>query len=523
MARTKKDLAPNNDTHTEPETRPVSWWEKQEAGTEKPAAAGPEPRSAPGRMHIPIHLVRSSDLNPRKHFDEDGLKSLADSIRQHGLLQPLVVRPAPGDAGGYLIVAGERRWRACVQIGMAAVPALVRNDLDDRKHLELALVENLDRRDIDPLDEAAGYLKLQEMGRTQAQIAEAVNRSQPAVANAIRLMSLDPTTQDLIRSGQLTVSHGIALCQHRKYPDIERALAALTVSLGLSSKEIAQPLARMTTTLRSLLQSKGAVKLMYGSSGHTPFLESVCQQCPFDAFVPAPKSNEWAGHMCCNPAHYAELVTAEEARKAAENEQRIAAAMEERAAAGETAEIPTLDQIDHRHCEVWHPYNTPEACKTGECPCHSHALGSDGNVRDICTDAERFRRLQLAEREAEEKERLKKWQDATQALTVAVESSVEHDSGSQAAVVAAYACAQDWGTAKQVAEDLLSHHLGSIETAAQQFSNMRPTTALRIAAETILRGQLRRRMQGSNYQIDLLGWYEERVGLDGPDDKKEKN
>ncbi len=164
---------------------------------------------------IAITAVRPSGLNPRRHFDEGGLQELADSIREHGILEPIVARY---NDGWHEIICGERRWRAAQIAGLTEVPVRVLDDVDDRKALELALVENLVRRDIDPIEEAEGYRQLQEMGYKVGQIAEKVNRSQEAVSNAMRLLKLPEEVREHISSGKLSPSHGKALAGFVEYP-----------------------------------------------------------------------------------------------------------------------------------------------------------------------------------------------------------------------------------------------------------------------------------------------------------------
>lgn len=146
---------------------------------------------------------------PRSDFDEESLAALAESIKQHGVLQPLLVRPL--ETGGYQIVAGERRWRAARMAGLEEVPVLIRN-LDDRRTMELALVENLQRENLNPVEEAQGYRELMDnYGYTQEQVARIVGRSRPAVANALRILTLDEQTLKLVRDGEISAGHAKVL------------------------------------------------------------------------------------------------------------------------------------------------------------------------------------------------------------------------------------------------------------------------------------------------------------------------
>lgn len=171
---------------------------------------------------------------PRKIFDDDALAELAESIRQHGVLQPILVRPVP--SGGYRIVAGERRWRASRLAGRTTIPAVVRN-LSDLEAMTIALIENLQREDLDPIEEAEGYQKLMDAsGYTQEEISKSVGRSRPAVSNALRLLSLPPEVQTYVRSGALSTGHAKAILS---LPDSGSriSMAKKVVDEGLTVRE----------------------------------------------------------------------------------------------------------------------------------------------------------------------------------------------------------------------------------------------------------------------------------------------
>ena len=162
-----------------------------------------------GVLQLPLSQVESCASQPRKQFDADALSDLADSIRQHGIIQPLTVRKL--QSGYYQIIAGERRWRAARMAGLTQVPAVV-IEADDRKAMELAMIENLQREDLNPMEEAQGYKVLMEQySMTQEETAEAVGKSRSAVANSLRLLNLSPTLQELVEFGKLSSGHGRAL------------------------------------------------------------------------------------------------------------------------------------------------------------------------------------------------------------------------------------------------------------------------------------------------------------------------
>ena len=162
-----------------------------------------------GSVTLPISQVEPGLNQPRKHFDEEALAELSESIRQHGVLQPLTVRRLA--SGYYQIIAGERRWRAARMAGLTEVPAMI-IEADDRKVMELGLIENLQREDLNPMEEAAGYRALiQDYGLTQEEAARRVSKSRPAVANAMRLLALPQEVQWLIEQGNLSAGHGRVL------------------------------------------------------------------------------------------------------------------------------------------------------------------------------------------------------------------------------------------------------------------------------------------------------------------------
>ena len=162
-----------------------------------------------GNMMLRLSSIEPNKDQPRKQFDEDALMELADSIRQHGVIQPLLVRPL--DNGMYQLVAGERRWRASRMAGLMEVPVVIR-DLSDHETMEIALIENLQRKDLNVIEEALGYQQLMEKyDMTQEKVAERVGKSRPAVANALRLLNLPETVIDMVKTGDVTAGHARAL------------------------------------------------------------------------------------------------------------------------------------------------------------------------------------------------------------------------------------------------------------------------------------------------------------------------
>ena len=188
-----------------------------------------------GAVELNINELEPNRGQPRKEFSEEAMRELADSIAQHGVLQPLLVRPLL--SGGYQIVAGERRWRASRMAGLATVPALIR-ELTDSEVMQIALIENLQREDLKPLEEAQGYQALmEEFGFTQDEISKSVGKSRPAVTNALRLLNLPEAVRGMLARGDLSAGHARTLLS---FKDGAAMLAAAkrVVAEGLSVREL---------------------------------------------------------------------------------------------------------------------------------------------------------------------------------------------------------------------------------------------------------------------------------------------
>lgn len=183
--------------------------------------------------HLPIEFIKRNRKNPRRAFPEEALNDLAQSLRQKGMLQPIVVRPVADAINNYEIVAGERRWRAAQKAGLHEVPVIIR-ELSDAEALEIALVENVQRTDLNAIEEAEGYSRLlSEFGYSQQALAEAIGKSRSHIANTLRLLSLPETVREQIESGALTPGHARALVP----TDNPEALAGQILSRGLSVRE----------------------------------------------------------------------------------------------------------------------------------------------------------------------------------------------------------------------------------------------------------------------------------------------
>ena len=202
-----------------------------------------EPSEGGGVTKLPLQKVEPNPNQPRRLFDEEQLQALADSIAEHGLIQPLAVR----DMGDYYqIIAGERRWRACRMAGLSEVPVVI-IEADEAKVMELALVENLQRQDLNPMEEAEGYRRLvEEFGLSHEQVAERVGKSRPAVANALRLLNLRPELRELVENGQLSAGHARAILS-LPTAKLQKSAAQKVLALQLSVRQTEAMCKRMLT------------------------------------------------------------------------------------------------------------------------------------------------------------------------------------------------------------------------------------------------------------------------------------
>lgn len=201
-------------------------------------------RDTEGVTKLPVAKIEPRAGQPREDFDEEKLEELAQSLRDHGMIQPITVRPLEG--GYYQIIAGERRWRAARLAGLAEVPVNIM-DADDRETAELALIENLQREDLNPLEEAKGYRKLMDtFGLTQENVSDRVGKSRPVVANALRLLRLPEDVQALLADQSLSLSHARAILSLED-PKKQSEAAKKTVAEGLSVRETTSLVKRLAT------------------------------------------------------------------------------------------------------------------------------------------------------------------------------------------------------------------------------------------------------------------------------------
>lgn len=214
------------------------------------------------QLTLPISKVEPRSEQPREYFDQEALEALADSIRQYGLIQPITVRKL--DSGYYQIIAGERRWRASRLAGLTEVPVRV-IEADDRRTAELALVENLQREDLNPIEEAKGYkLLIEEYGLTQEDAARSVGRSRPAVTNAMRLLMLTPPVMEMVEKGKLSAGHARAILSVSE-PSKQLAAANEIIKKNYSVRKAEQLAARIAREPRQSPEESGEISVDYAA------------------------------------------------------------------------------------------------------------------------------------------------------------------------------------------------------------------------------------------------------------------
>lgn len=213
-----------------------------------------------GAVELNINELEPNRSQPRTNFDDEAMRELADSIAQHGVLQPLLVRPQL--SGGYQIVAGERRWRASRMAGLTMVPALIR-ELTDSEVMQLALIENLQREDLKPLEEAQGYHALmEEYGFTQEEVSKTVGKSRPAITNALRLLHLPEDVRSMLERGEMTAGHARTLLSFKDDAALHTA-AKRVVNEGISVRELEKLAQKANTEKKDPEKGKKTRRVRY--------------------------------------------------------------------------------------------------------------------------------------------------------------------------------------------------------------------------------------------------------------------
>ncbi len=244
LGRGLSSLIAGGQTPSDDDASPAGTYAPADTSAASADAAAPgSDASAHAPLEVPVDRIAPNPHQPRRDFDEDELAGLADSIRRQGLLQPLVVSPSGGDHEAFTLIAGERRLRAARLAGLQAVPCVVR-DADQRQLAEWALVENLQRSDLNPMERAEGYRQYMErFDLSQAQAAERLGQPRTTISNHLRILALHPSVQSSIRSGALSFGHAKVLAGLPEDPDAQAALAARAVEEGWSVRQLERTLA----------------------------------------------------------------------------------------------------------------------------------------------------------------------------------------------------------------------------------------------------------------------------------------
>ena len=335
----------------------------------------------PKLVELPLNVITPSPLNPRKNFDAEGLKELAVSVKLHGVQQPIVVRPTRGagwthdspELSQYWVVMGERRFRAAQMAGLATIPALVRCDItDDAHHIELALIENLHRRDIDAIEEAQAFEELRKLGYTQQGIADMVNRSQAAVANTLRLLQLPETVQAKVQTGVLPPTSARALLKYAPLPSLANAMAEIAIEKKIPSAELEK--SKLSTPMRIELVSRGELLRLDDAKFNA---RDKCVPCPHNARI----EGEYAFY-CANHACY----------KALNREWQVAQDAREEAArlkAANSGGEPIQDIGKRRRID-----EEGEAAGCSEqCACRGLGRSWDGSLVPVCNEPGKYQAL----------------------------------------------------------------------------------------------------------------------------------
>lgn len=224
------------------------------------ALLGPDPATLPQAgtqvQRVSVYEICPGKYQPREHFDHEPLETLVESIREKGIIQPILIRPLNNGMANYEIIAGERRWRAAKQAGLQEIPAIIR-DMNDREALETALIENIQRHDLTALEEAQGYKRLmEEFDYTQEDLAKSLSKSRSHVANTLRLLNLPEGLRDYLKEGKLTAGHARALLSAQN----PLALAAKIVKLGLNVRQTEQLIQKESSSTKARVQKEKEIQ-----------------------------------------------------------------------------------------------------------------------------------------------------------------------------------------------------------------------------------------------------------------------
>lgn len=467
---------------------------------------------------IRLNGIEANPYQPRKTFDENELKELADSIREHGVLQPIVVRElAPQGVQQipvYQLAAGERRVRAALIAGLSEIPALVRS-LDEVTMLEFAIIENEQRSNVNPIESARSYARLVELGRKQSEIGARIGKSQPLVANALRLLELPDDVQKLIIEGTLSRSHGTTLCRYAKYPKFVSFYAAHIIERKLSSKEIEKGI-KLDWSAKNAAENKGLMASCAGTLSEN----DVAHAAHPDAFF----VNERGWFDCLDVALYKRL-DAERTARINEEAAARAASVKAAASSGETGGkggVPLLSSLKYNeYSNLEESYNQCGLC-TKECPCRGQAINGASHKVEICLDPERLRTLKS--QETREQKKILRVAVAEKSNRVIVESAKIDDRLAVIAVCRAISAVGAKTVSAVVASLKLDFdakkffsHDAKTPQRLKMLHELGRDNLLRLAALSVLQCDLSREVDG--YADKFADWYLAAPGNDPSNDK----
>lgn len=442
---------------------------------------------------LQIDLIDSSPFNPRTTFEAEALAELGVSLQVDGLLQPIVVRPGlpeDGTEGRWTIVAGERRWRAAKLIGWTHITAMVRADVDDAAHVRIALLENLARTDLDPLEEARGYQMLQDLGMTQVAIADAIHRSQSAVAKSLQLLRAPAAVQAQLASGAIAPSHVLALMRFEAFPSVMVRVAQVAAEKRTPTKDLEKKGLGWEFT-SALTTDKLAREL-----GRAEFDTKVCAECPFGA-----RHGGDYSFLCLKPEHFDELQKAARAVKKA----AVKEAMETAAVDGKP--VLRLNQLKFgQFVRIDWEGGAPEGC-TKKCECRKAALDGSHSVQ-VCLKPQRFRDLKETQRKSKERGRALRAAGARTRLTATVDRVVVLTARDLAVLV--FAVVEDSPALKSAlrrhAPQLLPTKSGRLDLHPGQLAKLHVETLLRIGIEAALGDEIAV-LDRYDSKLELTNWY----------------
>jgi ParB/RepB/Spo0J family partition protein len=466
-------------------------------------------------MEIPIGDIVPSGLNPRKHFPAEALEELAASIREHGLIEPIVVReihPATVHERLFTLIAGERRWRAAQLAGLETLPAVVRNEPDDETAIRLMLIENLHREDLDPIEEAEGYRALANLGVKQSEIAVAINRSQPSVANALRLLELPDPVRELVQTGKLSAAHGRALLKYGKRPKVCIALAEIVVEHGIGSKRLEKPVGDFEGVSMDYLRTAGVVvEIDY----------QIRDQLKPEHGVEIWKSDHYVAYT---PDLEAYATAVKQFRADAEKELQRTVQKARDAAAAKGEKIIKLEKLPYDSYTRLTRYDgridAPAGCPD-DCYCRSVGQDRDGTMVAISTDPKHIEKL----KRTQEREASKARKADAKDLEAQLDTLLEHAPALDRNGLAVVAADLIWQFKKPVGKRVIeSFCAGVIKPEERDDYNHRRNTYKELATlpienllKILVHGTLLDDMR-AHYEYGSisgrLGWYMEASGGD---------